>query len=219
MIKACLNGRRTRDEHPAVPLTAVELARDARACLAAGASAVHVHPRDADGGETLDPDVCAAVVRAVRPVCPVGFTSGGWIPGRLSAIEAWFEAPDFASVNFSEQDAGEVCDALARKGVAVEAGLASVADAERFIRSRVHAVRALVETDDLDTVAEIEALLPRLLPQLHHGYDGTWPVIRRALGRGRDVRIGLEDTLRHEDGRVPRANAELVAAVAALTAS
>ena len=46
-VKACLNGGRTRAEHHAVPQSAAELALDAVAARAAGAFAVHVHPRDA----------------------------------------------------------------------------------------------------------------------------------------------------------------------------
>jgi uncharacterized protein (DUF849 family) len=34
MLQACLNGRRPRDDHPAVPLTADELAAERRATAA-----------------------------------------------------------------------------------------------------------------------------------------------------------------------------------------
>ena len=48
-VKACLNGGRTRAEHPAVPHTPAELAADALVVRQAGAFAVHVHPRDDRG--------------------------------------------------------------------------------------------------------------------------------------------------------------------------
>ena len=41
MVKACLNGARTREEHAAVPQSAAELAADALAVRRAGAFAVH----------------------------------------------------------------------------------------------------------------------------------------------------------------------------------
>ena len=63
-VKACLNGGRTRAEHPAVPLTPAELAADAVAVRQAGAFAVHVHPRDPHGKETLKPDACDDAVAA-----------------------------------------------------------------------------------------------------------------------------------------------------------
>ena len=54
LIKACLNGGTTRAVHPSVPQTPGELAADASAAVVAGAGAVHLHPRDASGAETLD---------------------------------------------------------------------------------------------------------------------------------------------------------------------
>ena len=44
LIKACLNGGTTRDEHPSVPQTPDELAAEAVAAVRAGAGAVHLHP-------------------------------------------------------------------------------------------------------------------------------------------------------------------------------
>ena len=92
MLQAALNGDRTRDEHPAVPLSAAELARDAAACVAAGAGAIHLHPRDAEGRESAAPEVVNGVVEAVKAACgvPVGVTTGAWIEPdlerRLAAI-------------------------------------------------------------------------------------------------------------------------------------
>ncbi len=62
VLQACLNG----DRETGVPRTPEELAADARACVAAGAVSLHVHPRDQDGHETLDPVHIAAAVRAMR---------------------------------------------------------------------------------------------------------------------------------------------------------
>ncbi|GAB3881798.1 hypothetical protein GCM10029964_038490 [Kibdelosporangium lantanae] len=63
MIKACLNGSRTRDEHPAVPYTPDELVAEAVESVAAGASAVHVHPGPLTAGSRWTPGTL------VRP-CP-----------------------------------------------------------------------------------------------------------------------------------------------------
>ncbi len=55
MIMAAPNGaRRTKAHHPALPMTAGELAITARECLNAGASAIHLHVRDDDGEHCLD---------------------------------------------------------------------------------------------------------------------------------------------------------------------
>lgn len=60
-VTACLNGGRTRAEHPAVPQSPAELAADAIAVRHAGAFAVHVHPRDSDGTQTMK------ALRATQP--------------------------------------------------------------------------------------------------------------------------------------------------------
>src|ERR1700756_1066993 len=69
-VKACLNGGRTREEHGAVPLTPSELAADAAAVRRAGAFAVHIHPRDARGVQTLAAAACDAAVAAIRAAAP-----------------------------------------------------------------------------------------------------------------------------------------------------
>ena len=69
-VKACLNGARRPDEHPAVPITVAELAAAGADAVAAGAEALHLHPRGRGGAETLHPAHVAAAVGAVRQVCP-----------------------------------------------------------------------------------------------------------------------------------------------------
>ena len=216
MIQACLNGTRSREDHPAVPITPDDLARDAAACVAAGAASVHVHPRDAAGRETLAVDDAVRALRAVD--VEVSVTTGAWIPGdRLAAIAAWRELPDVASVNVSEDGWQDVCEALLARGVQTEIGLASVADAKAFAEDPVVVHRVLVEVpqrDDAAAVAEaaaIDALLPDY-PRLWHGEEATtWAVVAAGLRRGRDVRIGLEDVLDAD-------NATLVERVARLAA-
>ena len=44
----------------------------------------------------------------------------------------------------------------------------------------------------------------------------TWPVLRAALRLGRDIRVGLEDTVVLEDGRLASGNRELVQAATRL---
>jgi len=66
-VCAAPNGaRRTKADHPALPMTPAEIARDAAACLEAGASMLHIHARDPDGRHTLDPGLYGEVIAAVR---------------------------------------------------------------------------------------------------------------------------------------------------------
>src|SRR5262245_49931162 len=112
MLQACLNGARTRHDHPKIPLSPEELAQDAAEVVAAGAEELHVHPRDADGAETLDPiDIAEALVaiRTEAPGVPVGISTREGIRTDRSRgfqqMQAWRVMPDYVSVNLSEEDA------------------------------------------------------------------------------------------------------------------
>ncbi len=58
--------RRTKRDHSALPMTAEEIAAEARACLDVGAAAIHVHVRDRDGRHTLDPEAYRAAFAAIE---------------------------------------------------------------------------------------------------------------------------------------------------------
>jgi uncharacterized protein (DUF849 family) len=236
LLKACLNGARDSAEHPGLPVRTAELAADAAVCVRLGAGAIHLHPRDDDGAETLGAAVIDATVRSVRIACgvPVGVATGAWVEPdpdrRVALVRGWTE-PDFASVNLSEPGAVEVMRTLLDGGrVGVEAGVWSITDAERLAGSGLadRVLRVLVEVIDVDAdaapayAAEIEAALDGLgvtAPRLVHGEDvAAWPVLRHAVALGRDTRIGLEDTLLRPDGSVADGNADLVRIAAAIRA-
>jgi len=77
MLQACLNGARGHDYSAAVPLTPEALARDAAACLAAGANEFHVHPRDAGGQESFAAEDIGAALKAIRTGVPGVADTGG----------------------------------------------------------------------------------------------------------------------------------------------
>jgi uncharacterized protein (DUF849 family) len=210
------------------------MARQGAACIAAGADELHFHPRDAQGRESL-----AAIdeaVLAMRAACPgtlIGVSTGAWIEGDETVtrqrIEGWRELPDYASVNLSEPDAPAIIEILHRIGVGVEAGLATLADAERFLQLPApnHVHRVLIEIDEQDlTLAfqaadEIAAALADAKvdrPLLLHGFDNTvWPLVKRARQRGWSTRVGLEDGKHLPNGEIAPDNASLIAAAVADT--
>jgi uncharacterized protein (DUF849 family) len=207
LLQAALNGPFTKDEHRAMPVTAAELAADARACVDAGAGAIHLHPRNRHGEETLDPDTINATVREVRAAggVPVGVSTGAWIEPdhelKLEYIGAWTE-PDYASVNVSEDGWQEVFRALRENGIGVEAGVWSVEDARALNESGLAGdlTRILIEPVEADPAGAIElvAAIRNEVPDgpiLQHG-DGaaTWVLIEDAIRNGLDTRVGLEDT-------------------------
>ncbi len=66
-IAVAPNGaRRTKADHPRLPISAAEIARDAAEALEAGAAMIHLHVRDREGRHTLDADLYREAVEAVR---------------------------------------------------------------------------------------------------------------------------------------------------------
>jgi uncharacterized protein (DUF849 family) len=238
LIKACLNGGTSREIHLAVPRTPGELAADAREVVQAGAGAIHVHPRDDAGRETLEASAVLAAVRAIRaavPGVPIGVTTGLWtVDGdpirRLALVADWFgeDRPDFASVNVSEPGADALAARLTELGIPAEAGVWTPDDADMLAATEFgpDVIRVLIEPPDDDpdaavaAAARIEEKLDQhdlQAPRLHHGYGiATWHVIRAALQLGRDVRVGLEDTTVLPNGSPATGNGELVTAAVGL---
>jgi uncharacterized protein (DUF849 family) len=171
---------------------------------------------------------CDAAVEAIRkavPRLPVGLSTSEAIDpdpfARAAAVGTWRQRPDFVSVNLSELGWIGIVRTALGAGIAVEAGLATPADAEQLARSPfTHRVlRALIEVDgSAEEARAVAQLVPDEVPQLWHGYDKrTWEVLRAAASAGHDVRVGLEDVLTLPDGRLAADNAELVSAAVELT--
>jgi uncharacterized protein (DUF849 family) len=231
-LQVALNGDST---HPAMPRTADEIARDAAACVEAGATLLHLHAFDDDGHETLAAEHVGRMLRAVRATCPgipLNVTTFAEIVpdarARLALIEQWTELPDLVSANQGEEGVDDVAALLTARGVGVEACLLGIGDAEAFIRRGGTAAfrRLVIEPTDLDPAdalavdAEIEAMVDAAgvrLPQLHHGLGAaTWAIARRAAARGHGIRTGIEDTSVLPDGRQAADNRELTVAAAKL---
>ncbi len=71
MLMVAPNGaRRTKADHPGLPLTPDELAAEARACMEAGAAAIHLHVRDGEGRHSLEPADYLPAIAAVREAAP-----------------------------------------------------------------------------------------------------------------------------------------------------
>lgn len=65
MAVAPNGGRRTKADHPALPLTPDELAVTARECLDQGAAMIHLHVRDASGQHSLNADAYRAAIARI----------------------------------------------------------------------------------------------------------------------------------------------------------
>jgi uncharacterized protein (DUF849 family) len=240
LLQACLNGKRSQAEFPAVPVTPDELAADAAAAVAAGAGAIHLHARGRDGAESVRAGDVGAAVAAVRVACPgtpVGVSTGLWITrgdaaARQAAVSQWADLaagarPDFASVNVSEDGWAGVVRSLGGAGIAAEAGVWSVTDVQVLARAvEVSALAPLPLRILIEVMGEPADSAPRVaedilralddsplggLPRLLHGEgEGCWPLVAQAAREGLLTRIGLEDTTAGPDGQPVSGNAELV---------
>jgi uncharacterized protein (DUF849 family) len=229
LLEVALNGSRTAEEHPAIPRTPAELAQATRDCWDVGARAAHLHPYDETGAESFDAKVCAAAIHAVKALCPqmpISLSTASDIEAdherRLALISSWDVLPELVTANQGEPGIRKLCEHLISRGVGIEAGVLSVADAEAFVESDLagRCMRVLIEPldeDPADAVTRAEAIERVLeearieLEQVHHG-DGvaSWAVSRRGSERGHGIRAGLEDTVFRPDGALARDNAELV---------
>lgn len=228
IVQACINGARPKEFHPALPITKDAMIEDAIACIAAGAAELHIHPRDAGGKESLSH--VDALVGGIRDACPgslVGVSTGAWIEGDVDrtrkCINQWTCLPDYASVNLSEPDAPGIFALLETTGVGIEAGLATVEDAARFVtlpqKHRVFRVLFEIEMQNVDhaqaTLQGIQDVLEEACvqrPILLHGFDDTvWHFVRVARDKRWSTRVGLEDGCQLDDQSVASSNAQLVA--------
>ena len=113
---------------------------------------------------------------------------------------------------------------MLKRGIRIEAGLATVADAERYVglSEAASCLRILIEIEEQENAAALRvahgiiAVLERAgsrLPRQLHGFDASkWVMHAEALRLGLNQRIGFEDGGFLPDGRKAQSNAELIAA-------
>jgi beta-keto acid cleavage enzyme len=120
-----------------------------------------------------------------------------------------------------------VVHSLGGAGIAVEAGVWSVADVQVLARAVEEdalarlPLRILIEVsgEPADAAPRVAGDILRALggsavhgiPRLLHGEgEGCWPLVAQAAREGLPTRIGLEDTTAGPDGKPVSGNAELV---------
>ncbi len=239
-IMAAPNGvRRTKADHPAVPVSIPETVETAVACCSAGADALHLHVRDAQGGHSLDTglyrEAMAELERAL-PGLPVQVTteSGGIyeVPEQLALVEDL--QPRWISLALREAARDpELADRL----YAAAAGMGTeiqhiVFDADDSALLKHLQGRGVIAEDcsvilvlgrySLDMNSDPDDLPPLLLalPPV-----GKWMLcafgpnehasLLKAISMGGDVRIGFENSFLQPDGTPWPDNPSSVAALVA----
>ncbi len=240
-IMVAPNGaRRTKQDHPALPMTIAEIVQCAADCHAAGATGLHAHVRDGKGQHVLDAGLYGELLSELGRVVPqlqVQITTeavGRYTPAEQRAL---VESLRPASVSIALREILQEPD---------------VAITRRFFAFCVEADIAvqhiLYDADDVDTLAaQIDAgvisktdlqilhVLGRYTPgqvsspadldlplarQASAGLEADWAIcafgagetacLAQAVLQGGKARIGFENNLLGADGQPARDNAARV---------
>ncbi len=235
-------GRKTKTDHPALPLSPDELARTAAECLERGASMIHLHVRDGGGGHCLDPDAYRAAIARIcqevgdRLVIQITSESLGLFTPReqkAAVLEANAEAVSLALREFApepsdERDFGLFLGRLKQMRIWPQIILYHPDEARRLGAMRKE---GLIPFDKLSVLyvlgrfALTRTAIPRdLLPFLAPDMPRfeSWSVC--AFGRreaacvtasallGGHARVGFENNFTLPDGARAASNADLVGA-------
>lgn len=237
-------GRKTKSDHPALPMTARELAATAARCREAGAAMIHVHVRDRDGRHLLDADAYRAALEAIR-----GEVGDGLVPQITSeALGLYTAAQQMAVIREVRPEAVSLALREFAPDAAAEPGFADFLSwlrAERIVPQiilyapdellRLDALRGrgLVPFDDVPVlfvlgryapgqVSEPADLLPFVeprMPRFRHWMACAFGAretacVTAAALMGGHARVGFENNLRLPDGSIADDNAALVEATA-----
>ena len=231
--------RRTRRDHPNLPVTPAELGRAAAESLEAGAAMIHLHVRDRNLAHTLDAGAYRAAIQAIRSrvgdelVIQVTTESCG-LYGPEEQMRLVRELkPEAVSLSIREilpdptfeTQAAEFLDWLRAEGIFGQFILFN-ADQVRFLTGLIH--RGIVPHSDPCVLFVLGRHTPGqqsapsdLDPLLEASpFREAWflcafgkhelACVDRALARGGHARIGFENNFYRPDGARAAGNAELV---------
>jgi uncharacterized protein (DUF849 family) len=239
-IAVAPNGaRKGRADHPRLPLTPPELAACAADVLAAGASMLHLHVRDAAGRHSLEADDYRAAIDAIRDrvgdalLVQVTTEAGGRYGPAEQMRHARALAPEALSLAVRElwSDPGLEAEAaafvaeLAARDALVQYIVYGADDLARFLR--LHAAGTIPQRTPhvlfvLGAYVEQRAGRPAELPPLVAALPAGWPWSVCAFGAaelrcvvtgallGGHVRVGFENNLRAVSGADAFDNAQTV---------
>jgi uncharacterized protein (DUF849 family) len=244
ILSVAPNGaRRTKADHPALPMNAAELAETAAACAEAGAALIHFHMRDKEGRHSLDHDANRAAIAAIRQavgkrIIVQATTEAAGIYSRAEQIAfaraVKPEAITFAIREIFNEEAAEpeggalLAWALAER-ILVQYVLYDANDVRRFAllhqrglipqpRPAVLYVLGRYASDGLSRPSDLVPFLALEQPPLVWSVCAFGPLegacALAALSFGGNARIGFENNFVLHDGTRAAHNAALVAQAA-----
>lgn len=207
ILTAAITGAETtRAQTPHLPLTAAEVAEEARRCREAGAAVIHLHAREPDGTPTQSRERFAEFIAAIRAATDVivqtstGGAIGMSIAERCQPLELGPQMVEMATLNVATMNFGD--DVFMNKRGDVEQVAAWIrerrisAEIECYDLGHLDAARALVAKGLIVPPLHFQFVLgvpggvgatPRalelLVAELEHGFpaERTWAVA--AVGR------------------------------------
>lgn len=234
--------RRTKQDHPRLPISATELAREARLCMESGASVIHLHVRDAEGAHSLDVDRYREALTQIRAAVADGMliqvtteAVGRYGPAQQMEVVRALR-PEAASVAIRElipdeshvPQASRFFEWSAAQGVALQFIVYGADEAARLVELARRGALGVDRPNTLFVLGRYSAGQPSaptdLLPFLA-GWpqDFPWSVcafgsteaqcIAAAVGLGGHARVGFENNLVQASGQPAGCNADLVANV------
>ncbi len=228
----------TREHTPHLPITAAELAAEARRCVDAGASVIHLHVRNADGSASQDEGLFAEAIAAIRASTDAviqvstGGAVGMSIDERCGPLGC---RPEMATLNCGSVNFGDDVFVNTRPQIREVArriqASGAIAELECYEVGHVDEALALGREGLLDGtmhfqfvlgvpggISAREDVLRFLVGQVPAG--ATWgcaavgrhqrPMTELAVRLGGHVRVGLEDNIYLERGVLAEGSAPLV---------
>lgn len=240
----------TRDQHPDLPLTPVEIGAAVEEACEAGAAVAHVHARGSDGRPTADPAVYAAIVEEIRSRCDVVVQASTGVglevscEDRLEIVSSGEVDVAMATLNPASMTFGggtfsnppwfveALAEAMHERGIHPELEVYDLGHVGLCLEL---AERGLIrEPLQFSFVMGVRGGMPgdpALLPQLRSMIpaEATWQAIGigpaqqrlllAALALGGNARVGFEDNIYLERGRLAPSNADFVRRAAGLVAA
>ena len=240
VVTVAPNGaRRSKADHPHLPMTPDELAAEAERCSAASATVIHLHVRTADGRHSLDPELYRSAMHAVR------MAVGERMAIQLTTESVGLYTPE-AQIGVVRELRPEAVSLALRELIPDEAHIHQAADFLHWLRDERIAPQYILYTPD-DVIRFHELRRRGVIPQLHpwvlfvlgryaeaeesrasdllcylrHHEDGSpWSAcafgqteaatVLTAAGLGGHVRVGFENNLWLRTGSLAQSNADLV---------
>ncbi|NLY81703.1 MAG: 3-keto-5-aminohexanoate cleavage protein [Clostridiales bacterium] len=230
----------TKEQNPAVPYTVEEIAREAKSAYDAGASVIHLHVRWDDGTPTQSTERFQECYDAIRKVCPdviiqpstggaVGMTDLERLESTNIVPTPEFATLDCGTVNFggdeifinTDNTIMNFAKIMQERGIKPELevfdkGMVDIAlkvDKKGLLEHPMHFdfVLGVQMAATIRDLVFISNSIPAGSTWTATGIGrNAWHIAAATISMGGHVRVGFEDNLYLEKGRLAKSNGEMV---------